>query len=277
MLYVCTSTRRIKRKSERTPSRILQRTVYIGKRNACTDASEKVRLQKPASNVKESLASETVHGMDQKLDQPFLSIIDQLRKSDQRIDEIEFAFNKMGAYVEESLTNFRESLTEAIKDSAEKMMRSFDKPSQPSDDTGTQQVPLFCGLKFNIAKRRLKFLEKNAIGVSDELEKLINAEAAPSRMERQLKKLNDYESECVQSLEEVLANVEEEKLTDKLLKEWDEFHSQILRISGIAEDFIAKNGVNASSSEITEHITGVKLPLLQLPLSVKCVGMASGS
>ena len=35
--------------------------------------------------------------------------------------------------------------------------------------------------------------------------------------------------------------------------------------SGIAEDFIAKNGVNVSSSEITEHIIGVKLPLLQLP------------
>ena len=26
-----------------------------------------------------------------------------------------------------------------------------------------------------------------------------------------------------------------------------------------------KNSANASSSEITEHITGVKLPLLQLP------------
>ena len=98
------------------------------------------------------------------------------------------------------------------------------------------------------------------IGVSDELKKLINAGAAPSRIERQLKKLNDYESDCVHSLEEALANVEEEKLTDELLKEWDEFHSQILRISGIAEDFIAKKNVNALSSEITEHITGVKLP-----------------
>ena len=128
MLYVCTRTRRIESKSERTTSRILQRTVYIGKRNACTDASEKSAVKSPPSNVKESLASETVHGMDQKSDQPFLSIIDQLRKSDRRIDEIEFAVNKMGAYVEEPLTDFRESLTEAIKDSREKMMRCFDKP-----------------------------------------------------------------------------------------------------------------------------------------------------
>lgn len=103
------------------------------------------------------------------------------------------------------------------------------------------------------------------------------AEAAPSRIECQLKKLNDYESDCVHSLEEVLANVEEEKLTDELLKEWDQFHYQILRISGMAEDFIAKYGVNASSSEITEHITGVKLPLLQLPKFSGSVGMASVS
>ena len=79
----------------------------------------------------------------------------------------------------------------------------------------------------------------------------MNAGAAHSRIERQLKKLNDHESNCVHSLEEVLANVEEEKLTDELLKEWDEFHSQLLPISGMAEDFIAKNGVNASSSDIT--------------------------
>ena len=129
--------------------------------------------------VKESLALETIDGMDHKSDQPFLSIITQLRKSDQSIDGIEFAVNKMGAYVEESLTKFRESLTEAIKDSTEKMMQSFDKPSQPSDDTGTEQVPLFCGSKFIVAKRRLNFLEKNAKGVSNELGKLINAEAAP--------------------------------------------------------------------------------------------------
>ena len=191
---------------------------------------KKSAVKSPPSNVKESLASETVHGMDQKSDQPFSSIIDQLRKSDRRIDEIEFAVNKMGAYVEEPLTDFRESLTEAIKDSREKMMRCFDKPSQPSNDTGTEQVPLFCGSKFNIAKRRLKFLEKNAIGVSDELEKLINAEAAPSRIERHLKKLNDYEFDSVHSLEEALMKVEEEKLTEEPLKEWDEFHSQIFGI-----------------------------------------------
>ena len=102
-------------------------------------------------------------------------------------------------------------------------------------------------------------------GVSNELEKLMNAGTAPLRIERQLRKLNDFESDCVHSLEEVLARVEEEKLTDELLKEWDEFRSQILLISRMAEDFIVKNDVSASSSEITEHITGVKLPLLQLP------------
>ena len=95
--------------------------------------------------------------MDQKSDKPILSINDHLRKSDQRIDEIEFAVNKMGAYVEESLTNFQGSLTEAIKDSTDKMMRSFDKPS---DDTRTEQVSLVYGSKFAVAKRRCNFWRK---------------------------------------------------------------------------------------------------------------------
>ena len=100
------------------------------------------------------------------------------------------------------------------------------------------------------------------------MEKLINAEDAPSRIKRQSKKLNDYESDGVRSLEEALANVKEEKLTDELLKPRDEFHSQIFRISGSAEDFIAKNGVNTSSSEIMKHITDMKLKVFR-----KCVGM----
>jgi len=74
----------------------------------------------------------------------------------------------MGAYVKESLPNFWESLTEAIKHPTEKMMWSLNKPS---NDSGTEQVPLVCGSKFIAAKRRLIFLEKNAKGVSNELEK----------------------------------------------------------------------------------------------------------
>ena len=47
LLYVCTWTRWIESKPERMTSRILQRTVYTGKRNASTDVLEKVRSQKP--------------------------------------------------------------------------------------------------------------------------------------------------------------------------------------------------------------------------------------
>jgi len=47
----------------------------------------------------------------------------------------------------------------------------------------------------------------------------------------------------------------------------------------MAEDFIAKNGAKASSSEITEYITGVKLPrtVAAAKMFRKCVGMASVS
>jgi len=152
----------------------------------------------------------------QKLDKSISSVADQLRKSNQRIDQIEFSVNKMRAYVEDSLSKFRESLTEAIKDSTEKMMRSFDKPSNEAG-METDQDRLVHGSKFIAAKRRLNFLEKNAKGVCNELEKLMDAEASPARIERQLKKFNEYESDCIHSAEEVLASVEEEKLTEEVL------------------------------------------------------------
>ena len=225
------------------------------------------RKRSTVESEKEAPVVEIMTDVELKLGESISFITDQLRKSDQRIDQVEFSVNKMGAYVEESLSKFRESLTEAIKDSTEKMMRSFDKPS---DDTRieTDQDRLAHGSKITAVKRRLNFLEKNAECVCNELEKLMNAEAAPARIERQLKKLNEYESDCIHSVEEVLASVEDEKLMEEVLHEWDVFHSQILRISGRAEDFIAKNGVNTqftAPSEFTEHVTGVKLPLLQLP------------
>ena len=94
---------------------------------------------------------------------------------------------------------------------------------------------------------------------------LLYAEGAPSRVESQLKTLSQYETDCLRSVEEILANFEEDSLIEETLKEWDEFHSGILRISGRAEEFIAKKGVKQCSSEYPENITGVKLPLLQLP------------
>ena len=65
-----------------------------------------------------------------------------------------------------------------------------------------------------------------------------------------------------------MANVEEDSLIEETLKEWDEFHSGILSISGRAKAFIAKKtekGGKQSSSEYSENITGVQLPSLQLP------------
>lgn len=61
------------------------------------------------------------------------------------------------------------------------------------------------------------------------------ADAAPSRVERQLKKLNQNESDCLHSVRELLANTEEESSTEDVLKGWDDFHSQILQISKKAQ------------------------------------------
>ena len=66
--------RRIESKPERTTYRVLQGTIYIGRR----DTSEKVRSQKSSSsNLKGLLALDTVFGVDQQSDQPILAIMEQ--------------------------------------------------------------------------------------------------------------------------------------------------------------------------------------------------------
>ena len=185
---------------------------------------------------------------------------------EQRIDHLEFVVSQMREYMDESLKLFHVSLTESIKESTERMMHIFDKPSNgdPRIDSGPNRfVP---DTKFVTANRKLNFQEKNAKGVCDELKKLLHAEAGPTRIESQLKRLSKYETDCLHSVEEILANVEEDSLIEETLKYWDEFHSGILRISGRAEEFIAQSRAKYSSSEYSENITGVKLPLLQLPM-----------
>ena len=151
---------------------------------------------------------------------------------EQRIDNLEFVVSQMREYMDESLKQFRVSLMESIKESTERMMRAFDKPSDgdPRINSGPNRfVP---DIKSVAANRKLNFLEKNAIGVCVELEKLLHAEAAPTRIESQLKRLSKYETDCLHSVEEILANVEDDSLIEETLKDWDEFHSGILRISG---------------------------------------------
>lgn len=49
----------------------------------------------------------------------------------------------------------------------------------------------------------------------DELGKLLHAEAASTRIESQLKRLSKYETDCLRSVEEILANVEEDSLIEE--------------------------------------------------------------
>lgn len=57
---------------------------------------------------------------------------------EQRIDNLEFVVSQMREYMDESLKQFRVSLTEPIIESTERMMHIFDKPSDgdPRIDSG---------------------------------------------------------------------------------------------------------------------------------------------
>ena len=170
----------------------------------------------------------------------------------------------MNTYVEESLATFRVSLTEALVESMENMMRSFSEPigyskkekeHERSENTSISSV-----------KRKLNFLSKNARSFCDELQESIDSKAIPSRVKQQLKRLNDYESDCVHSIEELLADVEQEDLIKEVLNEWDEFRSDISLISEKADDYLSTKAASLSTNDsVMQNITGVKLPLLQLP------------
>ena len=107
------------------------------------------------------------------------------------------------------------SLTESIKESTERMVRTFNKPSDGDTRIDTASDHFVPDLKFVAENRKLNLLEKNAKGVCDELEKLLHMEAAPSRIESQLKRLNKYETDCLHSVEEILGNVEEDSLIEE--------------------------------------------------------------
>ena len=159
-------------------------------------------------------------------------------------------------------------LTESIKESTERMMHTFDKPSDgdPRIDSGPNRfVP---DIKFVTANPKLNFVEKNDKGVCDELEKLLHAEVAPTRIESQLKRLSKYETDCLHCVEEILANVEEDLLIEETLKDWDEFHSGILRISGRAEELIL-------SPRAEQNILQVNTPRTSEVLSCLCYSCPS--
>ena len=98
---------------------------------------------------------------------------------EQRIDNLEFVVSQMREYMDELLKQFCVSLTESIKESTERMMRTFDKPSDGDARIASGPNRFVPDIKFVAANRKLSFLEKNANGVFDELEKLLHAEAAP--------------------------------------------------------------------------------------------------
>ena len=93
-------------------------------------------------------------------------------------------------------------------ESVEKMIGSFGVPA----DCTRKGAGTVANFATSLAKRKLNFLSKNAKGVCDELKKSIDSEATPLRVERQIKRLNDFESDCVCSIGELLADVEQDDL-----------------------------------------------------------------
>ena len=224
---------------------------------------KKSAVKSPDSKEKEMSVSEAIGDVEQKLEQSISSFADQLRNSDDRIDRIEVSVNKINAYVEESLASFRVSLTEALMESTKKMMRSFMVPADIADSPSNEKEQKPAEIFSSSTQRKLNFVIKNARDVCVELKKSLELKAIPSRVERQLKRLNNYESDCVCSVEGLLTNVVEEELVQKVLEEWDEFRSEIPPILEKADEYLETKAASSTTNDLAnENITGVKLPLL---------------
>ena len=76
-----------------------------------------------------------------------------------------------------------------------------------------------------------------------------------------MKRLNDYESDCVRSIEELLADVEQEDLIKEVLDEWDEFRSDIALMSEKADDYLSTKAASSPTNDsVMENIIGVTTP-----------------
>ena len=73
---------------------------------------------------------------------------------EQRIDRLEIAVSRMREYMDESLSEFRISLTESIKESTERIMRSHDKPSDEDTRIETRSDRFVPESKFVLEKRK---------------------------------------------------------------------------------------------------------------------------
>ena len=68
-----------------------------------------------------------------------------------------------------------------------------------------------------------------------EIDRLIHSNAAANRVERQLTKLTEFESEIVKVVNEVVTNIDDDDLAEEAIEQWEEIRAQIVQ----AEDQIS--------------------------------------
>ena len=65
-------------------------------------------------------------------------------------------------------------------------------------------------------------------------------------------------TDCVRSVEELLMNIVEEDLVQKVLEEWDEFRSEITPILEKADEYLETKAASLTTNDLAnENITGV--------------------
>jgi cell fate (sporulation/competence/biofilm development) regulator YlbF (YheA/YmcA/DUF963 family) len=90
-----------------------------------------------------------------------------------------------------------------------------------------------------------------------EIDRLIHSNAEVNRVERQLTKLTEFESEIVKAVNEVVTNIDDDDLAEEAIEQWEEIRAQVVQAEDQAELYISKR--------MTSEYKSVKLPSLDLP------------
>ena len=105
--------------------------------------------------------------------------------------------------------------------------------------------------------RKKKYLIATLERTMSEIDRLIQNKAEVKRVERQLTKINDLESEIIKAVDEVVTSINDDDLADEAIEQWEEVRAQVVQTEDKAESYISKTG--------TLEYKAVKLPSLELP------------
>ena len=247
----------------------------------------RVRRKNTTASTVSSESEIDIHGSDTDIKTtpklPELSLPGlqrDLKESNERLSRVEDSIGEVKHTVHKQLIEFRQIVQDMVQDmykanlTAEevkptqmgkmstnshtednKTLKEFDETNKREVDIDTFEFPK----QFLRVNRRRKFLINNIEQVMSELDRLIQSKYDVKRVERQLTKLNELQTECLRVVEEIVAILDDEEQVQFEIEKWEDIRAQIIQAEDQAELYIERYEPD------NDKQSSVKLPSLQLP------------